>query len=252
MQLGTNVVGTALLTSLLLPLVAASTQGRVVVLSSNAVSFVGGSKGKPWPRLADVGGERETASGMSLYADSKLLNALWAEALQARLRASASAAHVVVVSVHPGAVKTDILNKVDTKAVRARAGAGGRMGAAVRARMLRAAARFFARFAQARRSDLFALRLCPPIHRSQSCFAAVLVALAPRLVAVPVERGALSPLFCASSPDVEPGRMFSDGPRIRLFPLAGVAQYTPANVQAAFDAIDAAIRAKGGAAFALP
>lgn len=112
LTLGTNAIGTAFLTHLLLPLVIASPIGRIVVLSS-AASFttVGG---KPWPRLKDIGGEKETSTNMDHYADSKLLNALWAEELQSRLRKNEKTKHVLVASVHPGVVQTEIWGKADT------------------------------------------------------------------------------------------------------------------------------------------
>ena len=117
--LGTNAIGTALLTNLLLlPLVAASPTGRVVVLSSDAIRFVGSAK--PWPRLADVGGTKASGenegSGLVEYADSKLLNAFWAQGLQRKLEESPKTAHILVASCHPGSVKTDIHRKIDSSA----------------------------------------------------------------------------------------------------------------------------------------
>jgi len=110
--LGTNAIGTALLTHLLLPLVIASPIGRIIVLSSAASFTTPG--GKPWRRLKDVGGEKESTSTMDHYADSKLLNALWAEELSSRLRSNASTKHILVASVHPGVVQTEIWEKADT------------------------------------------------------------------------------------------------------------------------------------------
>ena len=82
LTIGTNAIGTALLTHLLIPNIAASPDGRIVVLSSSAAAMAPGPK--PWRRLADVGGESLTASTIDEYADSKLLNTLWANALQVR------------------------------------------------------------------------------------------------------------------------------------------------------------------------
>lgn len=73
----------------------------------------------------------------------------------------------------------------------------------------------------------------------------------PLLFHVPVEKGALSALFCATG-DVEPGAVYDEGPSIRLFLLSRVGRYTPENFAAAFAAIDEAIQAKGGPAFVLP
>lgn len=114
--LGTNAVGTALLTHLLLPAVIASPVGRIVVLSSRAASRL--SLQSPLAVLADIGGETRTATGLAEYGESKLINMLWAEALQQRLRAHPPAQHVIVVSVHPGPVRTGIWDKAD-KSVRA-------------------------------------------------------------------------------------------------------------------------------------
>lgn len=59
--LGTNAVGT----NQLLPLVAASPTGRIVVLSSDAINCT--SSKKPWARLEDVGGKSVTKSDLAAY-----------------------------------------------------------------------------------------------------------------------------------------------------------------------------------------
>ena len=92
--LGVNVIGTAHLTHGLLPLVAASASGRIVVLSSDMVKMVPAADLEK--RLADVGGRTATESTMAMYSQSKALNTLYAAALQARCSASQSAKHVVV------------------------------------------------------------------------------------------------------------------------------------------------------------
>lgn len=80
-----------------------------------------------------------------------------------------------------------------------------------------------------------------------------MVVVAPLIFLVPVERGALSTLYCATGA-VEPGGLYDEGPRIRLFLLSGwvKGRYTPDNATAAFAAIDQAIQAKGGPAFVVP
>ena len=83
LTLGTNAIGTALLTHLLIPSIAASPDGRIVVMSSVAATYSAGPK--PWRRLADIGGEALTTSTFDEYYDSKLLNTLWAKSLQVRL-----------------------------------------------------------------------------------------------------------------------------------------------------------------------
>lgn len=95
----TNHIGPFLLTSLLLPRIRASSQGRIVNVSSIAQMQV---KRIDWSVL-----QRRTTpkrSGFSDYAVTKLMNVLHAKALARRLSGSA----VTTYSLHPGAVASNI------------------------------------------------------------------------------------------------------------------------------------------------
>ena len=76
-----------------------------------------------------------------------------------------------------------------------------------------------------------------------------------RFVCVTVEQGATSPLFCATAPASDarlvPGAMYDVGPSVSRFDLSTIKNYSTANVEAAFAALNAVIVTKGGAAFAL-
>ena len=220
-------MGTALLTHLLLPAVIASPAGRIVVLSSRAASRL--SLQTPLAVLSDVGGLSRTSTGLTEYGESKLLNMLWAEALQARLRAHASSRHVLVTSVHPGAVRTAIWDKAD-KSVRRRGWMRG-WGMLVHPH----------------------LPLPPLLPHWQSWLVYLAIEAIKNFVCVSVEQGATSPLFLATAPEAAlvPGAMYDVGPQIRRFDLASIKNYSPANAEAAFAALDAAIVAKGGPAFTL-
>jgi len=107
--LGTNLIGCAYLTYGLLPQVIASPSGRIIITSSWYAAEC--ESGAFEARLRDVGGRRDTTSSMPLqYNQSKALQTMWAEALQLRLRAAPSSAHVLVASVNPGAVATSIFD----------------------------------------------------------------------------------------------------------------------------------------------
>jgi NAD(P)-dependent dehydrogenase (short-subunit alcohol dehydrogenase family) len=107
--LGTNTIGSAYLTSCLLPQVAASRTGRIIITSSWYAAEC--SPRAFAARLQDVGGRRDAASAMDLqYNQSKALQTMWAEALQLKLRAAPGTAHVLVASVNPGAVATSVFD----------------------------------------------------------------------------------------------------------------------------------------------
>ncbi|MFO0603537.1 MAG: SDR family oxidoreductase [Polyangiales bacterium] len=95
---GVNHVGTFLLTHELLPLLKASAPARVVVLSST-LHFRGKMQ---WD---DLQSERGGFSGPRAYNQSKLANVLFANALARRLEGTG----VVVNSVHPGVVATELV-----------------------------------------------------------------------------------------------------------------------------------------------
>jgi retinol dehydrogenase-12 len=95
----TNHIGPFLLTSLLLPRIRASSQGRIVNVSSVAQMQV---KRIDWSVL-----QRRTApkrSGFTDYAVTKLMNVLHAKELARRLSGTA----VTTYSLHPGAVASNI------------------------------------------------------------------------------------------------------------------------------------------------
>lgn len=100
----------------------------------------------------------------------------------------------------------------------------------------------------------FSLSSLPPSHYVQTgWFPYLFSCLAPRLLGVPVEVGATSPLYLATAETehLVPGAMYDAGPHIHLFDLTKAKHYSAANAAAAFDAIDAAIVRKGGPAFAV-
>ncbi len=95
----TNHIGPFLLTSLLLPRIQESEQGRVVDVSSVANKT---AKGIDWSML-----ERRTVaarSGFAAYAETKLMNVLHARELARRLAGS----RVTTYAVHPGGVASNI------------------------------------------------------------------------------------------------------------------------------------------------
>jgi retinol dehydrogenase 12 len=99
----TNHIGPFLLTNLLLPRITASSQGRVVNVSSVAQFQV---KRMDWSVL-----ERRTRpkrSGFSDYALTKLMNVLHAKELARRLTGT----RVTTYSLHPGAVASNIWRAV--------------------------------------------------------------------------------------------------------------------------------------------
>jgi retinol dehydrogenase-12 len=99
----TNHIGPFLLTNLLLPRITASSQGRVVNVSSVAQFQV---KRMDWSVL-----QRRTSpkrSGFSDYALTKLMNVLHAKELARRLTGT----RVTTYSLHPGAVASNIWRAV--------------------------------------------------------------------------------------------------------------------------------------------
>lgn len=96
-QFGVNHLGHFLLTRLLLPLLLAAPQGRVVVVSSRL------------HRLGQIDGAsfrgRRFYNPLAAYAQSKLANLLFAEELARRTAAT----RMTVNSLHPGAVATGLL-----------------------------------------------------------------------------------------------------------------------------------------------
>jgi retinol dehydrogenase 14 len=98
LQFAVNHLGHFLLTHLLLPLLEASSEGRIVVYSSGAHKI-----GKI--HFEDIDLEKHY-SGIRSYAQSKLANILFTKELARRLRESGSS--VTVNACHPGAVATEM------------------------------------------------------------------------------------------------------------------------------------------------
>jgi NAD(P)-dependent dehydrogenase (short-subunit alcohol dehydrogenase family) len=103
MQLGTNHLGHYLLTELLLDVLKASAPARIVVLSSCFHDMAVGKEGRI--DFDDLNFERRAYDGWTSYAQSKLANVLHAKHLAVRLAGTG----VVVASVHPGWVRTNLI-----------------------------------------------------------------------------------------------------------------------------------------------
>ena len=89
--LGTNVMGTAYLTNSLLPLLSASSAGRVVFLGALPVNMVKQKEVETY--ICDVGGEKLTGCTFETYGVSKLFTCLYAYELHQRLAAHNNAAN---------------------------------------------------------------------------------------------------------------------------------------------------------------
>ena len=98
-QFGTNHIGHFFLSKLLLDKVKASSEGRIVVLSSLAHK-----NGKM--RFDDIGHET-SYSTWDAYAMSKLANIYYAKHLAQELE-NEGVQHVKVVSLHPGVCRTEL------------------------------------------------------------------------------------------------------------------------------------------------
>ena len=97
---GTNHLGPFALTEMLLPLLTAAPQGRIVNVASEAHR---GAKGINWDAL------REFDKGLfGAYSVSKLANILYAKELTRRLAGT----HVTTYALHPGVVASDIWRKL--------------------------------------------------------------------------------------------------------------------------------------------
>ena len=99
LQLGINHLGHFALTRMLLPLVQAARDGRVVVLSSGAAQL-------GTIDFDDLNFEKRGYSAGLAYNQSKLANQLFARELQRRLRLAGSS--VRVTAAHPGWTQTDL------------------------------------------------------------------------------------------------------------------------------------------------
>lgn len=115
--LGTNVIGTAYVTRKLEPLILKSNNPRIIVLSSRMALMIS-STSIFEKYLLDIGGERVTASTMEVYAASKFFNSCYAFELQNYFKKLGHDS-IRVVSVDPGFVYTDIMNKTDKNSLMA-------------------------------------------------------------------------------------------------------------------------------------
>ncbi|CAO3567299.1 unnamed protein product [Mortierella alpina] len=100
-QFGVNHLGHYLLTMELLPVLNRSSQGRIVVLSSNAMFP---SNGIPFDHLRSKKGY----SRLGYYAHSKLANVLFMKGLKRRLDQAGS--RITVNAAHPGACRTNLFD----------------------------------------------------------------------------------------------------------------------------------------------
>ena len=107
-QIGTNVIGPQLLTTLLVPLLVKSTDARIVFLSS----FRNDDVKLPYfnKSIADIGGESLTATTDAEYCLTKLYNKFQVVELHRRLLA-AGITNITVTANNPGLVASDIVNK---------------------------------------------------------------------------------------------------------------------------------------------
>ena len=107
-QIGTNVIGPQLLTTLLLPLLIKSSDARIVFLSS----FKNDEVNLPYFNkcVTDIGGESRTTTNDAEYSLSKLYNKFQVVELYRRLLAS-GITHITITANNPGMVYTDIINK---------------------------------------------------------------------------------------------------------------------------------------------
>jgi NAD(P)-dependent dehydrogenase (short-subunit alcohol dehydrogenase family) len=106
LQFGTNHLGHFVLVNRLVPLVVAGAPSRIVVLSSSA--HRGGE-----PDLADPNLETTPYNEWMAYSRSKTANAQFATELDRRLRDKG----VRAVSIHPGAVGTELFRHLDVEAL---------------------------------------------------------------------------------------------------------------------------------------
>ena len=111
--LGTNVMGTVYLTTSLLPLISASSAGRVVFLGALPVNMVK-QKGVE-SHITDVGGEKLSACTFETYSVSKLFTCLYCYELQKRLASHRNEAYsrIECYSCEPGVAKTTFLGKIE-------------------------------------------------------------------------------------------------------------------------------------------
>jgi NAD(P)-dependent dehydrogenase (short-subunit alcohol dehydrogenase family) len=102
LQFGTNHLGHFLLTNLLLDTLAASAPSRIVAVSSMAHDAAAAEW--DWEDVAQWRNNASYGIGWQAYGNSKLANILHAQELARRLQGTG----VTAVSLHPGAVRTEL------------------------------------------------------------------------------------------------------------------------------------------------
>jgi NAD(P)-dependent dehydrogenase (short-subunit alcohol dehydrogenase family) len=107
--LGINAIGSAYLTQSLLPLLKKSRAARIIMLTSAMMTRISPTCFES--RVADVGGEsvNEHGTDEEAYAFSKLLIAMYAKELHARLQSDSSSNNIVVVSTYPNPADEDTI-----------------------------------------------------------------------------------------------------------------------------------------------
>jgi NAD(P)-dependent dehydrogenase (short-subunit alcohol dehydrogenase family) len=98
-HVGINHLGHFLLTTLLQDRIRESAPARIVVVSSDAQHF-----GTMTEKLSELDLSRKPVTGMRAYGNSKIMNTLFANELDHRMRD----AGVVANSLHPGIVRTEL------------------------------------------------------------------------------------------------------------------------------------------------
>ena len=111
--LGVNAIGSVYLTQSVLPLLKKSRAARIIMLTSAMMTRISSTCFAS--RIADVGGESvdEHGTNEEAYAFSKLLIAMYAKELHARLQSDSSSNNIIAVSTYPNPADEDtIFNNV--------------------------------------------------------------------------------------------------------------------------------------------
>lgn len=108
LMMACNHLGHFLLTNLLIPLLRAADDGRVVVLTSSTYTLT-----KPdGIDLGDLQCQRRKYSMFGQYAQTKLANILFVKELARRERKQSASSPVKAYAVHPGLVRTDVVRNM--------------------------------------------------------------------------------------------------------------------------------------------
>lgn len=172
-------------------------------------------------RLEDIGGLRLTTSGLDIYAESKMLLNLWTDELQERLAAHASTKRECLRSFKLSWPEQHSIHQPYAADILVNCTHPGMIASDIQ-----------------RKTD-------------KSTFLAVLIYFIVYVAGATADVGALSALFCATSDAAaaHPGKMWSPGPSVQL---SVPSKYDRTLCRPAFDAINEAIKSKGGAGFHLP